>query len=152
MTNGSADNPKRELQPGARKFYDVGPSLHLGRRAGFKVENIELLLQGRPVLGAPSGRRGFPDYPEPPRVLIDKSLGRRTLDLEQYHEYWLISGRAKSVFETVDPQGFAFVRCQTRFAGTGGSVSPEYWLCDVVSRACISACSLLANRNLRQIS
>ena len=99
MINDSGDTPKRKPQR-TRKFYEIGPNLARGGKAGFKLENEALLLDGRPILSAPPGRRGFPDYPEPPRVLIDKSLGRRPPgDLEMYSEYWLISARAKSVFE-----------------------------------------------------
>jgi len=130
MTNDPADAGKRQTRRRERKFYDIGPDFRLGGAAGFKVENLAVLLQGRRVLVPPPGRRGFPDYPEPLRVLIDRKLGRPPRDMEQYHAFWLISGKAKSVFETVDAAGFSFVQCETRRAD--GSPGPEYWLCDVV--------------------
>jgi len=130
MTNDPADAAKHQAKRGARKFYKMSPDFGLNGAAGFEVQNLAVLLQGRRVLVPPPGRQGFPDYPEPPCVLINTKLGRPPLDLEEYHAYWLISDRAKSVFETVDPCGFTFVRCETRLVD--GSPGPGYWLCDVV--------------------
>jgi hypothetical protein len=130
MANDHADTTRRESRSSARKFYKMGPDFGFDDAAGFEIENEARLLQGMRILGPPPGRRGFPNYPAPPRVLIDERLGRPLLDLEQYSEYWLISGRAKLAFETTDSAGFAFVRCETRLPdGTPGA---EYWLCDVI--------------------
>jgi len=123
MVAHSGDSAKHEARPGACKFYKIGPDFGLDGPAGFEIENLAKLLQGRPVFGPAPDRRGFPDYPEPPHVVIDEKFGRPPLDLEECYGYWLISARAKSVFETIDAAGFAFVRCVTR---------PEYWLCDAV--------------------
>jgi Protein of unknown function (DUF1629) len=94
------------------------------------MANLPSLLQGRPILAAPPGRRGFPDYPEPPRLLMDTSLGRAPTDVEQYHEYWLVSDRLKELFDRIDPEGLAFVKCET--LPNDGRQGPGYWLCDVV--------------------
>jgi Protein of unknown function (DUF1629) len=85
---------------------------------------------GRRILGPEPEQRGFPNYPEPPRLLFDKTLGRPPRDLELCSEYWLISDRLKTVLEAVDPAGVAFVRCEVRLRG--GEPGPTYWLCDVV--------------------
>jgi hypothetical protein len=77
------------------------------------------------------GRRGFRDYPEVPRFLFDKKVGRSPRDLELFHAYWLVSDRTKSVFEAVDPAGFAFLACDVRLP-RGDYDGPPYWLCDVV--------------------
>src|SRR5262249_18496469 len=71
-----------------------------------------------------------PAYSEPPRVLIDRKLGRPLRDLELCNEYWLVSDKLKIVLETADPKGSAFVRCDTHLRG--GEPGPSYWLCDVV--------------------
>jgi Protein of unknown function (DUF1629) len=76
------------------------------------------------------GRRAFPDYPEPPRVLFDRKSHRPPRDLEDCAGYWLISDRAKQLFETLNSRGFAFFKCETRF--TNGESGPDYFLCDVV--------------------
>jgi hypothetical protein len=52
-------------------------------------------------------------------------------DLEEFHAYWLVSDRAKSVFQAVDPAGFAFLACDVRLS-SGDYDSPGYWLGDVV--------------------
>jgi hypothetical protein len=75
-------------------------------------------------------RRGFPNYPEPPRILLNKKAHRPIRDLEDCSGYWLISDRAKQLFETLDPDGFAFVKCEVRFIDS--DLGPDLWLCDVV--------------------
>jgi Protein of unknown function (DUF1629) len=82
------------------------------------------------VLSPLSGRRGFPDFPETPLILVKKKSHRPLRDLEDCRSYWLISERAKQVFERVDPEAFTFVKCDVRFAT--GEPGPDYWLCDVV--------------------
>lgn len=126
------DPPKRARKPEARKFYVMTHNLRaVGGTPGYTIENAAALLQGRLVLGPPSGQRGFPDYPEPPRLFIDRKLGRHPpADLEEYDEYWLVSDRTKTLLETSDPGACAFVKCDVRVAD--GSPAPTYWLCDVV--------------------
>jgi hypothetical protein len=67
-------------KPKRRKFYRMGPDLRVGGVPGYCIENMMNLTEGRPVLMAPIGQRGFPDYPEPPRLLIDKKIGRPLRD------------------------------------------------------------------------
>jgi hypothetical protein len=84
------------------------------------------------ALAPPKGKRGFPVYPETPRVVIGK-LGKKGFaptDLELFHSYWLISDRLKVLFERLDPEAFAFLACDVRLSD--GSPGPTYWLCDVV--------------------
>lgn len=130
MTNDAIKATRRVRKPKRRKFYDMGPNFRLGGPPGYEIENENTLSKGLGLLCAPPGRRGFPDYPEPPRVVLDKKLGRSPRDLEQCHEYWLISDRMKAVLQAVDPEAFAFVRCEVRFAD--GKEGPAYWLCDVM--------------------
>src|SRR5205807_9981135 len=78
----SAATPKRGRKLKSRKFYRMGPDLRSGGAPGWKLENESLLLQGELALGPPAGRRGFPEYPEPPRFLFDKKLGRLPRDIE----------------------------------------------------------------------
>lgn len=99
----------------ARTFYKMNPDFRLGGAPGLQLENKHLLLQGRRTVGPPVGQRGFPEYPEAPRFLFDKRLGRHPRDVEEYHAYWLVSDRAKVVLETVDPDGVAFARCDVVF-------------------------------------
>jgi hypothetical protein len=128
MTNSQTE--KRARQTKARTFYIIGLEHSIRTTPGLLVENLEALAPGVRVLHAPVGKRGFPHYPEPPRLLIDKSLGRAPLDCEIYHAYWLVSDRMKALLEDTDPEGVVFTRCETRLRD--GSEGPIYWLCDVV--------------------
>jgi hypothetical protein len=125
----------------APKFYIISWSFRHGL-ADFEVENQKILVAASGALHPPStlgayalypppGRRGFPVYPEKPRVVIGKrKKGPPPSDIELYHSYWLISDRLKSLFESVDPQAFAFQPCDVKLRD--GSPGPVYWLCDVV--------------------
>jgi hypothetical protein len=125
------DTSKRARKPKARKFYVIGPSLRAGGASGYEIENEGKLLEGRLALGPPPGRRGFPDYPEPPRLRIDKKLGSRPPgDLQVYGEYWLISDAMKTMLETCDPDACAFVKCDVQPAEA--APGSGFWLCDVV--------------------
>ena len=65
-----------------------------------------------------------------PLLVFDKKFGRRVRDVERREGFWLVSDRAKSVFESIDPDAFAFLRCEVRLRD--GSEGPRYWLCDVL--------------------
>lgn len=129
MTGQPAGKPARR-KPKARKFYILSYSF-AHKRADFDVENLDVLRGDALALFPPKGRRGFPAYPEKPRVVIGKrKSGPPPSDIELFHSYWLVSDRLKSVFEAVDGQAFAFQECDVRRAD--GSAGPPYWLCDVV--------------------
>jgi hypothetical protein len=88
-------------------------------------------MGARAVLEPPKGRRGFPVYPERPRVVIGKrKQGPLPSDIELYHSYWLVSDRLKTLFERYDPAAFAFQPCDVRLRD--GSPGPAYWLCGAV--------------------
>jgi Protein of unknown function (DUF1629) len=124
----STEKPPRK--PKARKFYCIGLDFRFRTPPGWQMENLAVLNGGHRTLLAPLGARGFPQFPEPPRLLIDRALGRAPVDWELFHDYWIVSDRMKTVLETLDREGVAFVRCETRYQG--GSAAPVYWLCDVL--------------------
>jgi hypothetical protein len=121
---------KRGRQPKTRKFYKMEMDLRVRGRAGYRLENEDVLLHGQRLLSPPTGQRGFPDYPEPPRFLFDKELGHFPRDLELCHSFWLISHRMKTVLETVDPEDLALLGCEVRLPD--GEPGPVSWLCDVL--------------------
>lgn len=130
MSDKKSGPIEKRLKATKRKFYDTGPNYRLRGRPGFAMENLAVLASDTRQLWSPPGE-GFPNYPEPPRFLFDKKIGRAPLDLELFHYYWLVSDRMKAVFEAVDPAGFVFVACditvpQGRYNG------PNYWLCNVI--------------------
>jgi hypothetical protein len=123
-------NTPAQRKPKARRFYIISYSL-AHKLADFEVENLDVLLMGDLSLDPPAGKRGFPTYPEKPRVAIGKrKSGPPPSDIELYHSYWLVSDRLKSVFESVDRSAFAFQACDVTLRD--GSPGPIYWLCDVV--------------------
>ncbi len=105
--------------------FDYRPS-----RPRLKLENIAALNPGRTILAPPPERRGFPEYSERPRFLFEKKRVRRPLDIREFHYFWLVSDRAKTVFQTVDHAGFEFTACDVRVS-RGIYDGPRYWLCDV---------------------
>jgi len=119
---------RRRGKAKARRFYVVGLA-RFQTAPGWEMENLAVLAGGRQVLIPPPGR-GFVPFPEPPRLVIDKSLGRAPTDWELFHDYHLVSDRMKSLLEALDMEGVRFVRCETRYRD--GRAAPTYWLCDVV--------------------
>ncbi|QPF93757.1 imm11 family protein [Bradyrhizobium commune] len=113
-----------------RRFYEMRLDFRIQSAPGVDWENIDELAPDTGELD-PFLRRGFPNYPEAPRFVFDRKLGRAPLDFEQFSKYWLISDRMKAVFEAVDPAGFAFAACDVRLA-RGSYNGPSYWLCDIV--------------------
>jgi hypothetical protein len=125
-----------------RRFHLISWSYFHGL-ADFEVDNLDVLLAasralhppnasyGIGALYPPPGRRGFPAYPEKPRVVIGRRRkGPPPSDIELYHSYWLISDRLKALFESLDPQAFAFQACDVTLRD--GAPGPAHWLCDVV--------------------
>jgi len=119
---------KRRVKAKDRKFYVAGiGGFHTA--PGWEMENLAALTGGRQVL-IPPRERGFVPFPETPRLVIDRSLGRAPADWELFHDYRLVSDRMKSLLETLDSEGVRFVRCETRYQD--GCAAPTYWLCDVI--------------------
>jgi Protein of unknown function (DUF1629) len=128
----TSDNKKSVArQRKARTRYLMTFNYNKGGKQGYSLENLLSLAPDEKAVRPPPGQRGFRDYPEMPRFLFDKSVGRLPQDLELFHAYWLVSDRTKSVFEAVDPAGFAFLACDVRMP-SGDYDGPPYWLCDVV--------------------
>jgi len=88
---------------------------------------------GSPILSAPSPfQRGFRDYAVRPRFRVGKRLGRKPYDVERYSEYWLVSDRAKQLFDEIHASDFTYLAVDTEF--DPGSEPTTYWLC-ILSRS-----------------
>jgi hypothetical protein len=131
MSSDKAKPATRQRKSREQKFYSMTYDYARRGKAGFILENAATLAPGEGILRVPRGRRGFPDYPETPRFLFDESRGPLPKDLELCHEYWLVSDRAKSVFEALDRTAFAFAACDIRVP-QGDYNGPPYWLCDII--------------------
>lgn len=121
---------KRQSKPKPRKFFSISPDFVRGAAPGFELENEDKLRNGRTALEHVPWRPGFPEFPETPRFLFDKRLGRPVRDLEQYGHYWLVSDRAKQVLEIIDPEGVVFLKCDVH--SRDGEPGPTYWFCGVL--------------------
>jgi hypothetical protein len=120
--------PKSKSKP--RVFHELSWSV-FHAKADFEIENLVQLHGHGGALRPPQGRRGFPEYPETPRFVIGRAKkGPLPSDIELFHSYWFISDRMKVLFETLDPEAFAFNRCDVSLAD--GTPGPKHWLCDVV--------------------
>ncbi len=123
-------NPDNKGKLKARKFYKMNPDFRVGGVPGWKLENEEFIKpKGVVIFARDSNRPGFPDFPQPPRFVIDEKLGRSPRDLEEYG-YWVVSDRMKRVLEEIDPRALAFVRCDVH--RRSGEPGPVHWLCDVL--------------------
>ena len=111
------------------KWFLIDRDMNL-RSLQYKVVNESKLLFGRRILSPDIGSRGFPPYPEKPRVQFDLRLSPKARDMEWCDAYWLISDRLKNVFANLDSEAFVFMECETAYPG--GDVAPKYWLCDVI--------------------
>jgi len=130
MPRQSSKSLAKKGKPKPRKFYTISYSLRHGL-ADFEVENLDVLCMGARVLGPPEGGRGFPIYPEMPRVVIGKRRkGPPPSAIELFHHYWLISDGLKRLFESLDADAFAFQPCDVTLRD--GSPGPTHWLCHVV--------------------
>lgn len=125
-----AVSPNARQKTKERKLYRMELDFRFRTNPGWQMENIAVLSGSSGLLLSPPGERCFPSFSEPPRLLIDKSLGRPPVDWERFHDFWLVSDRMKDILEATDREGVAFVRCETR--SRGGSAAPVYWLCDIV--------------------
>lgn len=116
-----------------RKFYVFGPDVSGGGAGhGLLFENEKQLLTPPRLIVRPQDG-GFPALSDRPRIVFDQRRGKPPRDLEGgLSGYWFISERLKKVFEEVDPEGFAFSKCD--YILPDGSIGPTYFLCDVVRK------------------
>lgn len=112
------------------QYYVLSPSFRGGGRFhGLEIANEERLLEpARYTMNPPNGDPG--QYPQRPHLVHRPKEGRMPRDFESLAGIWIISEALKSVFETVDPDGFAFTACD--FTLADGTPGPPYHLCDVI--------------------
>ncbi|RRU02339.1 DUF1629 domain-containing protein [Stenotrophomonas sp. 278] len=128
MSDCSVDGDSTPNLPRKGEFFVISPEAG-GPGHGVVIENADRLRPANQGLIRPS-QGGFPDLPEIP-VLRQTRPGLGPSDLDSSFEgYWLVSRELKAVFEMMDADGFAFVRCDYRLHDD--SAGPELYLCDVV--------------------
>ena len=112
------------------KFFVIEPSYWGGGRTpGLEIANEDRLrLPGTYIIEPPSGDPG--QYPERPHLVHAPKLGGMPRDFEQLGSMWIVSEALKRVFESVDPEGFAFAACD--FTLADGTPGPQYYFCGVL--------------------
>lgn len=111
-------------------FFVLEPSFWgNGKMPGVKIDNEKKLrLPGSFIVEPPNGDPG--QYSEKPHLVQLPELGGMPRDFENLFGMWIVSETLKRVFESVDPEGFAFAACD--FTLADGTSGPQYYLCEVV--------------------
>lgn len=112
------------------KFFIIEPSYWGGGRIpGLEIVNENRLrLPGTYIIEPPNGDPN--QYPERPHLAHVPKLGGLPRDFEQLGSMWIVSEALKRVFESVDPESFAFAACD--FTLADGTPGPQYYFCNVL--------------------
>lgn len=110
-------------------FHVLAPShWRDGIGPGLQFANAQKLARpGMHTLDPPNGDPV--QYAERPHLVHVPEEGGLPRDFEVFGSIWIVSQALKDVFESVDPQGFAFAACD--FTLADGSAGPRYYLCNV---------------------
>ncbi|MDV3469230.1 DUF1629 domain-containing protein [Stenotrophomonas sp. C3(2023)] len=115
-------------RPKEGEFYILSVDMD-GPEHGVVFENMRQVVTPPDRLHQPNGA-AFRSFNEMPRLRQSRP-DRMVNDLDSsFGGYWLVSEPLKRVFESVDPEGFAFAECE--FILHDGTVGPKHYLCDVV--------------------
>jgi Protein of unknown function (DUF1629) len=122
VTTGSA------FQKG--KFFVIAASFWGGGKIpGLEIANKnKLRLPGTYMIEPPNGDPH--QYPERPHLVHVPKLGGLPRDFEELAGKWIVSEALKHVFESVDPEGFAFAACD--FTLADGTPGPQLYFCNVL--------------------
>ncbi|MGE8451923.1 MAG: imm11 family protein [Pseudomonadales bacterium] len=122
--SASADSVSRQGD-----FHVLAPSRWRdGIGPGLQIANAQKLARaGMYTLDPPNGDPA--QYAERPHLVHVPEEGGLPRDFDVFGSIWIVSQALKDVFESVDPQGFAFAACD--FTLADGSAGPRYYLCNV---------------------
>ncbi len=112
------------------KFFIIEPSFWGGGKIpGLEIANKgNLRLPGTYTIEPPNGDPN--QYSERPQLVQVPEIGGMPRDFEDLFGMWIVSERLKRVFESTDPDGFAFAACD--FTLADGSAGPPYYFCGVL--------------------
>ncbi|WP_084583748.1 imm11 family protein [Sphingomonas azotifigens] len=113
-----------EPDTSGRIFYEVMPDPAFGRLP-FEIIDEVAFHFSRP--GPHPGGKGFPDYQGVPILRFDPRR-KRVADLNKNGGLWIVSDRARKLFERVDPEAFEFRPAEAIRSGKPLEGDP-YWLC-----------------------
>lgn len=111
-------------------FFVMEPSFWGdGKMPGLEIANqAKLRAPGTYRIRAPNGDPN--QYPERPHLVHVPKLGGLPRDIEELASKWIVSEALKRVFESVDPEAFAFAACD--FTLADGTPGPAYYFCNVL--------------------
>jgi cold shock CspA family protein len=116
----------------ARQFYQVG--WRYGERQPGRVflnEEEVCRNSGEAFIRPPSPfQRGFRDYAVKPKFRLGKRFGKTPCDVEPYGDYWIVSDRAKQVFDALAKTDFAYLAVDIE--ADRDTEPAVYWFCDIV--------------------
>lgn len=121
----------KKAKPGKGLFYTLDPDARSSApKSNLVLENKDALLTLPSCIIRPR-EGGIPPLAETPRLVHGPGRNRMPHDLAgSFSGYWLVSERLKNVFESIDPDAFAFAACD--YVLPDGSKGPQFYLCDVV--------------------
>lgn len=130
MNDRIASPVNPETKPRKGEFYILRPDMNGGRGPGLDFENEDAFPLPL-YMSEPTERGGLASVTETPVLRYDSRVGDMPNDLESgFKCYWLVSDPLKKVLESVDPNGFAFVRSSLLLED--GTEAPPHYLCEVV--------------------
>jgi hypothetical protein len=122
-----------------RQYYLFSNDYTKGHSPGREFSNLAALQEGGGIMAREPWPDGYmqlarppwriPQYLEVPRLVFDKKLGRPLRDVESAEQLLLISDAAKTVFDSVDKDAFAYQVCET--VSRTGEPAPRRWICTV---------------------
>jgi len=127
---GSQKDQGKSSDRKAKRFYRLGqPLVNAESSAGLECLNRDEVFSGPPSPFQP----GFHAFTVRPRFRfrIPKRRGRKPYDVEFHYGYWLVSDRAKQLFDKICEADFAYLTVDTEV--DPASEPATYWLCDIVS-------------------
>ncbi|MBR0756566.1 DUF1629 domain-containing protein [Bradyrhizobium jicamae] len=122
MADRASNSIANRTKAHKRRFYEISSNYRREAAPGFYLQDESVIKYEVDRLS---------EIAEQPCYVFDKSAGALPQDLEEDGAFWLVSDRAKVVFEAVDPGGFVFLPCAVRVP-RGVWEGPRYWLCEVV--------------------
>ncbi|MGY6086360.1 imm11 family protein [Stenotrophomonas sp. SM006] len=120
-----------ENTPVEGEFYLLRPDVRGGGRGHGVVLENENELPLPEHLSEPPSAGGIGSMNEIPRLRYDSRIGEMPEDLQAgFKGYWLVSEALKSAMQTMDADGFSFMKCEFRLED--GSEAAPHYLCEVV--------------------
>ncbi|MBF9172112.1 DUF1629 domain-containing protein [Xanthomonas campestris pv. campestris] len=116
--------------PRKGEFYALSPDARGGGPGNGVILENKMAIPLPEHISIDPNNAGLKDLKERPR-LRQGSPNQMPDDLDaSFRGYWLVSEPLKTLFESLDPDAFAFAECD--FTLFDGSAAPLHYLCEVI--------------------